>query len=67
MPVGNPGLTVPALTTLPFLLEPKSAHVVISLSGIPVMAMAAETVIAEPDRIVPIGVIPPDEVINPPS
>ncbi len=31
----------------------------------PVMAMAAATVIAEADEIVPIGVIPPDHVITP--
>lgn len=31
----------------------------------PVMAMAADTVIAEPDEIVPIGVIPPDHVRTP--
>lgn len=31
----------------------------------PVMALAADTVIAEPDEIVPIGCIPPDEVRTP--
>jgi acetate CoA/acetoacetate CoA-transferase alpha subunit len=31
----------------------------------PVMAMAASTVIAEAKEIVPIGVIPPDEVVTP--
>lgn len=31
----------------------------------PVMAMAAKTVIAEAAEIVPIGVIPPDEVVTP--
>lgn len=31
----------------------------------PVMAIAADTVIAEPDEIVPIGVIPPDHVCTP--
>ncbi|BDG72627.1 CoA transferase subunit A [Roseomonas fluvialis] len=31
----------------------------------PVMAMAADVVIAEPDEIVPIGVIPPDHVRTP--
>lgn len=31
----------------------------------PLMAMAADTVIAEPDQIVPIGVIPPDHVRTP--
>lgn len=31
----------------------------------PLMAMAAETVIAEPDEVVPIGVIPPDHVRTP--
>lgn len=31
----------------------------------PIMALAAETVIAEPDVIVPIGVIPPDAVKTP--
>ena len=31
----------------------------------PVMAMAGETVIAEADDIVPIGVIPPDAVVTP--
>jgi acetate CoA/acetoacetate CoA-transferase alpha subunit len=31
----------------------------------PVMAMAAATVIAEPDTIVPVGVIPPDAVKTP--
>jgi acetate CoA/acetoacetate CoA-transferase alpha subunit len=31
----------------------------------PVMAMAADMVIAEPDEIVPIGVIPPDHVRTP--
>lgn len=31
----------------------------------PLMAMAADTVIAEPDEIVPIGVIPPDGVKTP--
>jgi acetate CoA/acetoacetate CoA-transferase alpha subunit len=30
-----------------------------------VMAMAADTVIAEPDQIVPVGVIPPDSVVTP--
>ena len=29
------------------------------------MAMAADTVIAEPDEVVPIGVIPPDHVRTP--
>lgn len=31
----------------------------------PIMAMAAKTVIAEPERIVPVGVIPPDAVKTP--
>ena len=31
----------------------------------PIMAMAAATVIAEPDMIVPVGVIPPDAVKTP--
>jgi len=31
----------------------------------PLMAMAADTVIVEPAEIVPIGVIPPDEVVTP--
>jgi acetate CoA/acetoacetate CoA-transferase alpha subunit len=31
----------------------------------PIMALAAETVIAEPDLIVPVGVIPPDQVKTP--
>ena len=31
----------------------------------PIMAMAARTVIAEPDTIVPVGVIPPDAVKTP--
>jgi len=31
----------------------------------PIMAMAARTVIAEPDAIVPVGVIPPDSVKTP--
>ena len=31
----------------------------------PVMALAGETVIAEPDSIVPVGVIPPDSVKTP--
>ena len=31
----------------------------------PVMAMAAETVIAEPHHIVPVGMIPPDAVKTP--
>lgn len=31
----------------------------------PIMAFAAETVIAEPDLIVPVGVIPPDQVKTP--
>lgn len=31
----------------------------------PVMAMAAQTVIAEPESIVPVGVIPPDHVKTP--
>ena len=31
----------------------------------PIMAMAADTVIAEPAEIVPVGVIPPDEVKTP--
>lgn len=31
----------------------------------PVMALAAETVIAEPEHIVPVGVIPPDAVRTP--
>ncbi|HEY2134686.1 MAG TPA: 3-oxoacid CoA-transferase subunit A [Xanthobacteraceae bacterium] len=31
----------------------------------PVMAMAADTVIAEADEIVPVGVIPPDAVMTP--
>lgn len=31
----------------------------------PLMAMAADTVIAEPDEIVPIGLIPPDHVCTP--
>lgn len=31
----------------------------------PIMAMAADTVIAEADEIVPVGVIPPDEVVTP--
>jgi acetate CoA/acetoacetate CoA-transferase alpha subunit len=30
-----------------------------------VMAMAADKVIAEPDQIVPVGVIPPDSVVTP--
>ena len=29
------------------------------------MAMAAETVMTEADSIVPVGVIPPDDVITP--
>lgn len=37
------GYAIMALTTLPFLFDPKQAHVVVSLSGIPVMAMAAWT------------------------
>lgn len=37
------GYAIMALTTLPLILDPKAAHVVISLSGIPVMAMAAWT------------------------
>lgn len=31
----------------------------------PIMALAGKTVIAEPDEIVPVGVLPPDEVITP--
>ena len=31
----------------------------------PVMALAADTVIAEPESIVPVGVIPPDAVKRP--
>ena len=31
----------------------------------PVMAMAAETVIAEADNIVPVGLISPDHVVTP--
>lgn len=31
----------------------------------PLMAMAAETVIAEPEDIMPVGVIPPDAVVTP--
>jgi acetate CoA/acetoacetate CoA-transferase alpha subunit len=31
----------------------------------PLMAMACETVIAEPSEVVPVGVIPPDEVVTP--
>ena len=31
----------------------------------PIMALAADTVIAEPDHIVPVGVIPPDAVKTP--
>ena len=31
----------------------------------PIMALAADTVIAEPDHIMPIGVIPPDAVKTP--
>lgn len=31
----------------------------------PIMALAADTVIAEADEIVPVGVIPPDDVITP--
>jgi len=31
----------------------------------PVMALAADLVIGEPDTIVPVGVIPPDEVKTP--
>jgi acetate CoA/acetoacetate CoA-transferase alpha subunit len=31
----------------------------------PLMAMAAETVLSEADSIVPVGVIPPDEVMTP--
>ncbi|HEY8125179.1 MAG TPA: CoA-transferase, partial [Methylocystis sp.] len=31
----------------------------------PVMAFAADCVIAEPDEIVPVGVIPPDAVRTP--
>lgn len=31
----------------------------------PIMAMAGETVIAEPKEIVPVGVIPPDDVVTP--
>ena len=31
----------------------------------PVMAMAAETVVAEADDVVPVGVIPPDAVVTP--
>ena len=31
----------------------------------PMMAMAGATVIAEPAEIVPVGVIPPDEVVTP--
>lgn len=31
----------------------------------PLMAMAGDTVIAEVDEIVPVGVIPPDEVVTP--
>ena len=31
----------------------------------PIMALAADTVIAEPEQIVPVGVIPPDDVKTP--
>lgn len=31
----------------------------------PIMAMAADTVIVEPENIVPVGVIPPDSVRTP--
>jgi len=31
----------------------------------PIMAMAGDTVIAEPEQIVPVGVIPPDDVRTP--
>jgi acetate CoA/acetoacetate CoA-transferase alpha subunit len=31
----------------------------------PIMAMAGKTVIAEPNEVVPVGVIPPDDVITP--
>jgi acetate CoA/acetoacetate CoA-transferase alpha subunit len=31
----------------------------------PIMAMAGKTVVAEPAEIVPVGVIPPDDVITP--
>jgi len=31
----------------------------------PIMAMAADTVIAEAAEIVPVGVIPPDDVVTP--
>jgi acetate CoA/acetoacetate CoA-transferase alpha subunit len=31
----------------------------------PIMAMAAKTVIAEPNEIVPVGVLPPDVVVTP--
>jgi len=31
----------------------------------PIMAMAGETVIAEPNEVVPVGVIPPDVVVTP--
>jgi acetate CoA/acetoacetate CoA-transferase alpha subunit len=29
------------------------------------MAMAADHVVVEPDHIVPVGVIPPDDVVTP--
>jgi acetate CoA/acetoacetate CoA-transferase alpha subunit len=31
----------------------------------PIMAMAGKTVIAEPNEVVPVGVIPPDDVVTP--
>lgn len=37
------GYAIAALTTLPLLVAPRQAHIIISLSGIPVMAMAAWT------------------------
>lgn len=37
------GYAIAALTAIPFLIPPQTAHIVISLSGIPVMAMAAWT------------------------
>lgn len=37
------GYALAALTTLPFLVAPQSAHIILSLSGIPVLAMAAWT------------------------
>jgi len=37
------GYAIAALTTLPFLVTPQSSHIILSLSGIPVLAMAAWT------------------------